>query len=69
MARKKVLKDDQIKYLEWQNKLMESEVRILKAKLEMADKYINHIPTITVALERVTDCVAHVLGDLKKGVK
>jgi poly(A) polymerase Pap1 len=66
---KKTTKDDQIQYLEWQNKLMEAEVRVLKAKLEVMEKYSHHIPIITGAIERVMDCVAHVLTDLKREVK
>ena len=61
--------------LEQENKLlreriyeMQTELQYLREKKKDADILVRSpMAAMTVALERVTESVAHVLGDLKKG--
>jgi hypothetical protein len=65
---KKTIKqlEDQIAYLKTQSLIDQTEIVRLKAINDAYKLNTMHIPVITIALERVTDVVAHVLTDLKE---
>lgn len=58
--------EEHITYLEFKLKTERDEVVKLKAVNDAYKTISQHIPAATIALERITDAVAHVLGDLSK---
>lgn len=45
------------------------EVKMLKDLLELSRRSDNHIEIMCNALQRVTDCTAHVVGDLERRLR
>jgi phage shock protein A len=65
---KKTIKqlEDQIAYLKTQAFIAEQEMVKLKAVNDAYKIISQYIPATTIALERITDAVAHVLADLSR---
>ena len=58
--------EERISDLNLMLKMEHEEIAKLKAVSDAYKLVTNHIPAITIALERVTDAVAHVLTDLSR---
>ena len=66
MRRTKAMIEETNEYLRLKLMERDKEINHLKQIVEAQSKPLSHLATLTVATERVTDALAHVIGDLTK---
>lgn len=60
---------DKIKQLEFLLKTKEEEIVKLKAENKVLGMFTHHIPSISIACERTSDAMAHIVHDMLEYTK